>query len=90
MSQWEGMRSQLFGSGGATVSGLFNGAAGKGRPGARGKRQPSDRKGAGRSFDGGWNGRAGLRSPVLGCVAESLAPARSTQEMSDFMSRMQR
>lgn len=116
------MRTQLFGTGGATVSGLFS----AGPAGQRRVRPPSppppantpfstsktaagtaNRRGLGRK-DGvkakklaasraggalgsgrvGPGGRAVLRSPVLGCVAESLAPARSTHEMSNFMAKM--
>lgn len=100
------MRSQLFGSGGATTGGLFNGAPGPRRSPATSsgqsigevKRQESGRNNDGGGGGdrrkvsgkwGGWGGRAGLTSPVLGCVAESLAPARSTHEMSDFMPKMQ-
>ena len=124
LSQWEGMRAQLFGTGGATVNGLFNGGPGPGpqrrlRPASttilrggssetvgdfggvgRSTLQPNrrglGRKGSGDGSDrgakgkGGWGARTVLRSPVLGCVAESLAPARSTHEMSNFMPRMQR
>ncbi|CAN0386164.1 unnamed protein product, partial [Laminaria digitata] len=118
LSQWEGMRAQLFGTGGATVRGLFNGAPGPHRrprpPSAntphdssetvggfggveRSALQPMNRRGLGRKGGDnsdraakGWGARAVLRSPVLGCVAESLAPARSTHEMSNFMTRMQR
>lgn len=135
LSQWEIMRTQLYGTGGATVSGLFSAGpsshrrlsvcppspphtstppekaepAGDG-PGTTGERRTSDpspldeamnRRGLARRSkdldrgDGLVSGRrrgggtkAVLRSPVLGCVAESLAPARSTQEMSNFMSKM--
>lgn len=113
------MRAQLFGTGGATVSGLFNGGPGpprrprppsantphRGSPETVGgversalqsNRRGLGRKGGGDGSDRGakgkgeWGARAVLRSPVLGCVAESLAPARSTHEMSNFMPRMQR
>lgn len=101
------MRSQLFGSGGATINGLFGGAPGPNRrslttstktprpnslkydlmkDGDENRSAPR-RRGIGKEE---WAARAGLRSPVLGCVALSLAPARSTQEMSDFMAKMQR
>ncbi|CAM9342656.1 unnamed protein product [Ascophyllum nodosum] len=105
LSQWETMRAQLFGAGGATVKGLFAGAPGPSRrslaPSAHGPRfsikadaadgDGDDDEGnrRGRSTaEGSSTGMAGLRSPVLWCVAQSLAPARSTQEMSNFMSRM--
>lgn len=96
LSQWEGMRAQLFGTGGATVRGLFNGAPGTIGGVKRSALNPN-RRGLGRKSDGSERpakgngvGEAVLRSPVLGCVAESLAPARSTHEMSNFLPRMQR
>lgn len=105
------MRTQLFGTGGATVSGLFTaGPTGqrrlsppsppntpplrpaKAETGGAGTDHRPVRRAAGRPKDKGGGGgrgcRAVLRSPVLGCVAESLAPARSTQEMSNFMAKM--
>eukprot|EP00752_Nemacystus_decipiens_P009507 g8498.t1 len=117
LSQWEIMRTQLFGTGGATVSGLFSaGPAGQRRvcppspprpsaPSSASKTEaddgvtnPKNRRGSGRDrakvADGagragaGAGARAVLRSHVLGCVAESLAPARSTHEMSNFMDKM--
>lgn len=126
LSQWELMRTELFGTGGATVSGLFSaGPAGQrhlsppsppntpfsstktenmgdgstavrnsgqslleamNRRGFSGKDGDKAEAGGFGSERGG--GRAVLRSPVLGCVAESLAPARSTHEMSNFMAKM--
>eukprot|EP00903_Cladosiphon_okamuranus_P006689 g6529.t1 len=113
LSQWEIMRTQLFGTGGATVGGLFSaGPAGQRRVCPPSPPPPIStskvdgvgtavsRRGFGRKAkdrDGGRarlaaggeaGGRAVLRSPVLGCVAESLAPARSTHEMSNFMAKM--
>lgn len=121
------MRTELFGTGGATVSGLFSaGPAGQRRisppsppntpffsrkpenlgggstPAARSSdqslREAVKRRGAaGRDehkaeaggHRSGWGGgRVVLRSPVLGCVAESLAPALTTLEMSNFMTKM--
>lgn len=84
------MRSQLFGTGGATVSGLFNGAPGNIRGVKRSNRRGLGRKGDGSERPTKGGGEAVLRSPVLACVAQSLAPARSTHEMSNFLPRMQR
>ncbi|CAM9479292.1 unnamed protein product, partial [Hapterophycus canaliculatus] len=134
LSQWETMRTQLYGTGGATVSGLFSaGPSGQHRlslcppspphtprplpkavrvgdgPATTPERRDNDplpleeamnrreltRKSKGLDKAGGLvsgkrqgGSKAVLRSPVLACVAESLAPARSTQEMSNFMSKM--
>ncbi|CAN0408614.1 unnamed protein product, partial [Ectocarpus sp. 12 AP-2014] len=125
LSQWEIMRTQLFGTGGATVSGLFSaGPVGQRRlspprptlspsdysqnavgdgattsAAGRDRNQPPlDRRESSRKHEeiargtvsgfGGEGGKAVLRSPVLASVAESLAPARSTHEMSDFMTKM--
>lgn len=125
LSQWEIMRTQLFGTGGATVSGLFSaGPVGQRRlspplltntptnssqnPNGDGattsavgkdsnqptlERRESSRKHQEKARgavygSGGEGGKAVLRSPVLASVAASLAPARSTHEMSDFMTKM--
>lgn len=45
------------------------------------------RGGNGRSA-GFWQWGQGSSSPVLGCVAECLAPSLTTQDMSDYISRM--
>lgn len=108
LAQWEGMRASLFGTGGATVKGLYGAALarprrrqqnideGIGQSGGKGGTEGGRRQGGG-GYGGyggygdyeGYGCKVALRSPVLGSVAESLAPALTTVEMSDFASRMQ-
>lgn len=123
LSQWEVMRTQLFGTGGTTVDGLFAGAEsdprrprgqkqymyatrnprGQSTATTAGNNSTSDSPSRGQNSEflsrrgrderagsgGFWRWGQGLTNPVLGCVAESLAPALTTQDMSDYMSRMQ-
>lgn len=76
---------------GSTAAGRNSGQSLRESMNRRGFAGRDEDKAGGGSGGFGWEragGRVVLRSPVLGCVAESLAPALTTYEMSNFMIKM--